>query len=144
MLQFRGGLPPGWRVVGLHQIDGMPHTNHTVQDRAKAMVAAEKVVAKHLTQTQMLRSRADCRQGPRPKSLPDLHQFVHQRLCTTMDIPGPNPKIRPDHGPMCTSRWVLLPTADQKVRGSSPFGRAIILSNVPALTSSEAGEEDRI
>jgi hypothetical protein len=25
--RFRRGLPPGWRVVGLRQVDGMPHSS---------------------------------------------------------------------------------------------------------------------
>jgi hypothetical protein len=100
------------------------HTSPSVQDHLSA-VSLGAWPRKHLTQNQMFCSRADCRHRPRPKSLPDLHQFVHQRLRTTMDIPGPNPKIRPDHGPMCTSQRVLLPTTDQKARGSSPFVRVI-------------------
>jgi hypothetical protein len=43
---------------------------------------------------------------------PELHQLVHQRLRTTEDILGPNPKMRPDYGRTRTSRWVLLPTTE--------------------------------
>jgi hypothetical protein len=69
--------------------------------------------SKLLTENQMLGSRADRRSEAATKDPPDLHQLVHQRLRTTVDILGPNPSIRPDHGPMCTSWWVLLPTTDQ-------------------------------
>jgi hypothetical protein len=74
----------------------------------------------------------DHQSAPATEDPPDLHQLVHQRLWTTMDILGLNSKIRSDHGLIRTSWWVLLPTTDQKVRGSSPFGRA---SSSPLLSS---------
>jgi hypothetical protein len=67
-----------------------------------------------LTQNQMFGSRGPSVGEPTTEEPPELHQLVHQRLRTTMDILGPNPKIRPDHGRIRTSRWVLLPTTEQK------------------------------
>jgi hypothetical protein len=62
----------------------------------------------------MFGSRQTTSQQLATEDPPDLHQLVHQRLRTTMDILGPIPKERLDHGPIRTSWWVLHPTTEQK------------------------------
>jgi hypothetical protein len=53
----------------------------------------DKAIPKLLTQNQMFdRQQADRRSEPTTELPPDVHQLVHQRLRTTMDILGREPK----------------------------------------------------
>jgi hypothetical protein len=56
------------------------------------VVAAERLTEKHLTQNQMFGGQVHSRSEPASEDPPRLHQFLHQRLWTTMDILGREPK----------------------------------------------------
>src|SRR5437763_16990572 len=71
----RGCCPRGTGWSGCATTDGMP-----LRPSLQPVIAAENLIEKHLIQNQMFGTRQTAGQRPRPKSLPDLHQLVHQRL----------------------------------------------------------------
>jgi hypothetical protein len=75
-----------------------PGRRDATQSRhARSVIVAERPVEKHLTKNQVLGGRTANRSEPANEECPRLHQLVHQRLRTTMDILGPelNDEARP-------------------------------------------------
>lgn len=81
----RRGLPLDRRVVGLHQADGMPHA----PSRAKSSLIP-RLVSRGASKLRIrcLVAGSQPVRVPRPRAA-DVHQLVHQRLRTTMNILGP-------------------------------------------------------
>jgi hypothetical protein len=103
-------LPPGHRVVGLRQADGMPPS----PQHARSVIAAERLVEKHLTQNQMFGGRRTTGHSLQPESLLTYISWYingYGRPWTPLDM---NPKMRPIYGQFAGSEGVLLPTTEQK------------------------------
>jgi hypothetical protein len=87
--RWGGTLPPGHPVVGLRQADGMPST-----PECRSVIAAERLVAKHLTQ---IRCLAAGRQLPARAATKEPSSSTSVGTSTATD----------DHGRSwtCTRRW---------------------------------------
>jgi hypothetical protein len=70
------------------------------------------VVGQEVTKNQVLGGRTANRSEPRKEECPRLHQLVHQRLQTTMDILGPEPNDEAHHREIAGSCGVLPVTTD--------------------------------
>jgi hypothetical protein len=77
----------------------------------------ESLVEKHLTQNQVLGMPARAQPEPANDELSRLHQLVHQRLRTTMDILGPEPGDEVRSWTNC--RWWRGAACDYGSHGSS-------------------------
>jgi hypothetical protein len=86
----RAAVWSGWR-----QIDEIPHSTSVQGLRfGRSFRAWPKKLP---TQNQMFGRQIYSRSKPTAEEAPDLHQLVHQRLRTTMDVPGlkPDDEARP-------------------------------------------------
>jgi hypothetical protein len=106
--RWAGCCRPGHRVVGL-TADGMT----TQPQHARSVIAAERLVEKHLTENQMFGGRHTAGQSPRPKSLPIYISWYINDYGRPWTSSDPNPTMRPDHGQIAGSCGVLPVTTDQ-------------------------------
>lgn len=72
-------------MVGLHQAEGCHINTRARSSTTLAGLASDRETPDPRSD---VGSRQTAGQSPRPKDPPDLHQLVHQRLWTTMDILG--------------------------------------------------------
>jgi hypothetical protein len=115
--RFRRGLPPGWRVVGLRQIDGMPHgppARKIVGDLLATVrsLGGGRPTPKLLTTNQVLGERTNNGQSSRPKcTLAYINCYINGcgRPWTSLDL---NPEMRPGPGQPAGSGGVLPATTD--------------------------------
>jgi hypothetical protein len=112
-------LAPGLRVVGLHQAEGMP----TQSRRARSAIAEKRLAEKHLSENQMFGSGQAAGQSPRPKKSPDLHQLVHQRVRTAMDIRGRKPEDQAVHGQIAVLAECCL-----RLRNRRPWAQILCIA----------------
>jgi hypothetical protein len=109
-------LPPGHRVVGRRQADGIATQSH----HARSVIIWGRGWEEAPDRESDVWQPTDHQSAPATEDPPDLHQLVHQRLWTATHILGLNSKIRSDHGLIRTSWWVLHPTTDQMVNRHIP------------------------
>src|SRR5947209_20498911 len=64
--------------------------------------------------------RTSSRSDPATEEPLHLHQLVHQRLWTTMNVLGPGPEDKPDPGQIAGSRGALAVTTEQNALSPSP------------------------
>jgi hypothetical protein len=96
-----------WILFGSSNDTGTPHNQ-----RHPACVTEETEVTasssnqpKQQSENQVLGDSRYSRSKPTDKERPDLHQLVHQRLRTTMDILGREPKDQPRPRTNCWYWW---------------------------------------